>query len=494
MVHFKGKLNKTMISTKSISIKFLIIGLILAINLIFLPKLQAEPLETFMLTSLTITPLENTAKIVWTTNYSSWGRIKYGPTTDLGSWVENTTPSLNHEMWLSGMTVNKKYYFIIEAYDIYGRPFTSSIYEFTTQKENDITPPILSNVHTSFVTGNTATFVWYTNELANTCVYYGIAMSNLNQSKCVGGWSVVHDITITNLTRNTTYYYRAYSKDKSNNGAFSVYYTYQTNMVNDINIPYLKIYQTTYTAENETTVSISFLTSRPVEGKLKWGTESGKHNHQINLPPPRSTNNQIVISGLKPSETYYYYLDIKDIFNHHLISPEYVFFTPNPELVASIVNSNVDYNPADPNQDFDADGLTNSQEGQYGTDPIRADSDGDGYVDGIEVVNGYNPLGPGKLTIEIPVDIFAYNKPRVNNLMTEVNSANELKYHLEQLFRKPIPVARNSWPTLVNAYLYGKYPVEAIYKAIIFSGKTVHPTIPWSAWQNSDDYQKYINK
>ncbi len=47
--------------------------------------------------------------------------------------------------------------------------------------------------------------------------------------------------------------------------------------------------------------------------------------------------------------------------------------------------------------DSDQDGLTNAEERFYGTDPNRADSDGDGYLDSEEVRNGYNPLGEGKL-------------------------------------------------------------------------------------------------
>ena len=51
----------------------------------------------------------------------------------------------------------------------------------------------------------------------------------------------------------------------------------------------------------------------------------------------------------------------------------------------------------DPNADPDADGLTNLQEEQLGTNPNNADTDGDGYKDGDEVKAGYNPNGPGKL-------------------------------------------------------------------------------------------------
>lgn len=52
---------------------------------------------------------------------------------------------------------------------------------------------------------------------------------------------------------------------------------------------------------------------------------------------------------------------------------------------------------SDASIDSDGDGLTDAQEGVYGTDPANADSDGDGYSDGEEVSNGYNPLGEGRL-------------------------------------------------------------------------------------------------
>ncbi|MFH1564566.1 MAG: hypothetical protein ABIC82_01825 [bacterium] len=47
--------------------------------------------------------------------------------------------------------------------------------------------------------------------------------------------------------------------------------------------------------------------------------------------------------------------------------------------------------------DDDQDGLTNQEEILYNTDPFNSDTDGDGYSDGDEVKNGYNPNGSGKL-------------------------------------------------------------------------------------------------
>lgn len=74
--------------------------------------------------------------------------------------------------------------------------------------------------------------------------------------------------------------------------------------------------------------------------------------------------------------------------------------------------------------DTDGDGLTDEEEAKYGTDPKKADTDGDsltdyeeimiwktdplnpdtdgdGFSDGVEVKNGFNPLGAGKL-LELP--------------------------------------------------------------------------------------------
>ncbi|MFA6474648.1 MAG: hypothetical protein WCV88_00420 [Patescibacteria group bacterium] len=47
--------------------------------------------------------------------------------------------------------------------------------------------------------------------------------------------------------------------------------------------------------------------------------------------------------------------------------------------------------------DTDKDGLRDIDEKRYGTDPLKADTDGDGFTDKEEIDNGYNPNGPGRL-------------------------------------------------------------------------------------------------
>ncbi len=54
-------------------------------------------------------------------------------------------------------------------------------------------------------------------------------------------------------------------------------------------------------------------------------------------------------------------------------------------------------NPLEFCVDSDVDGLPLSFEQRYGSDPENPDTDEDGYYDGEEVRNGYNPAGPGVL-------------------------------------------------------------------------------------------------
>ena len=52
----------------------------------------------------------------------------------------------------------------------------------------------------------------------------------------------------------------------------------------------------------------------------------------------------------------------------------------------------ITYSGAARGTDTDKDFLTDEQEKKLGTDPKNPDTDGDGHLDGIEVLNGYDPL------------------------------------------------------------------------------------------------------
>lgn len=55
--------------------------------------------------------------------------------------------------------------------------------------------------------------------------------------------------------------------------------------------------------------------------------------------------------------------------------------------------------------DSDGDELWDHEETQWGTDPHNPDTDGDGYKDKVEIINGYDPLGLGRLPKWIRLDL-----------------------------------------------------------------------------------------
>jgi hypothetical protein len=66
--------------------------------------------------------------------------------------------------------------------------------------------------------------------------------------------------------------------------------------------------------------------------------------------------------------------------------------------------------------DNDGDGLSNDMEKRLGTDPDKADTDGDGYNDKEEIANGYNPLGEGKAeTKSSPIEKAIINNQEIEH-------------------------------------------------------------------------------
>jgi len=69
------------------------------------------------------------------------------------------------------------------------------------------------------------------------------------------------------------------------------------------------------------------------------------------------------------------------------------------EAMQKIVPSPI-YDNSEIKNDSDGDGLSDVLEDVYKTDKNNPDTDGDGYLDGNEVENGYDPLVPGSAKLD----------------------------------------------------------------------------------------------
>lgn len=117
--------------------------------------------------------------------------------------------------------------------------------------------------------------------------------------------------------------------------------------------------------------------------------------------------------------------------------------------------------------DFDRDGISNTEEKSIGTDPKKSDTDGDGYSDGVEVESGYNPLipAPGDRIIktETPLTILPANSQTTN--VTKKISEDIVSYLAD---------AQESGDTDITSEDFSQVISEAIDKEVSF---TQTPTI-----------------
>ena len=96
--------------------------------------------------------------------------------------------------------------------------------------------------------------------------------------------------------------------------------------------------------------------------------------------------------------------------------------TSTPETVSTTATSTIVAVPSStalailPSRDADNDGLTDIEETVLGTLPTNPDTDGDGYKDGAEVSNGYNPIKPGSSRLK--------ESPFISSLTTSFDADN----------------------------------------------------------------------
>lgn len=103
-------------------------------------------------------------------------------------------------------------------------PAATGSYEVTYQA--DTTAPVITNV--SAVPGtNSASITWTTDEPATSQVNYGLDQ-NLGEQAFVASYDTNHNVPLSNLNANTTYYYQVTSADSSANSSSSDVLTFTT--------------------------------------------------------------------------------------------------------------------------------------------------------------------------------------------------------------------------------------------------------------------------
>jgi phosphodiesterase/alkaline phosphatase D-like protein len=129
---------------------------------------------------------------------------------------------------VTGLTPGTTYFFAATAYDTAGNNSGYSNEVSTTIPVIDVTPPVISSILVSGVTGTGAIVAWTTNEASDTQVEYGTTTAYGSSTTLVAALVTSHNQTLTGLSPATLYHYRVKSKDAAGNLATSADGTFTT--------------------------------------------------------------------------------------------------------------------------------------------------------------------------------------------------------------------------------------------------------------------------
>jgi len=180
---------------------------------------------------------DESATIQWTTDEDATAEVEFGPASDLGFIRSLSTTGKVHEITLTNLEPGTDYFFKVSSTDLSNNgPTESSVLSFTTDAEADLTSPVLSDI-VATPADSSVIIIWTSDELADSYVEFGTVQDLLEFN--VGSTEDVleHEITLTNLTPDTEYFFNIGSVDRANNQTESDVQSFTTLATADVTPP-----------------------------------------------------------------------------------------------------------------------------------------------------------------------------------------------------------------------------------------------------------------
>ena len=277
-------------------------------------------------TSSSIT--SSSANVSWTTDKTSDSQVEYGLDTNYGSSTSlNSSLVTSHTVSVAGLTGSTLYHYRVKSRDSLGNLSISTDQTFTTSIGSDVTPPVLSSISATSIASTTAAISWTTNELSDSQVAYGLTSSLGSNTSLNTSLVLNHGVSLSGLTPNTAYYYRALSKDASTNLGSSTIQSFNTlpsNAPPDTTAPVIS--SVAYSNLAQTTATISWITDESSDSQVEYGTTASLGSSS-SLDSSLVTSHSVNLSSLSPSTTYYYRVDSKDASSNLATSTIQTFAT-----------------------------------------------------------------------------------------------------------------------------------------------------------------------
>jgi len=186
----------------------------------------------------------------------------------------------------------------------------------------DFTPPIISNIQVINITMTSGEVTWDTNEIADSCVEYGLTSSYELGMICNPAYVLSHSIVLPGLTPDTLYHFRVISTDPHSNRAVSGDHTFRT-LADDqppiiSNIRVINI--TTTSAE------IVWDTNELATSQVDWGLTSA-YGNETPIDFTYVTEHHVILTGLTPDTLYHFRVRSYDMAGNGAVSGDNTFRT-----------------------------------------------------------------------------------------------------------------------------------------------------------------------
>lgn len=260
------------------------------------------------------------ARITWSTDEPATSIVEYGTTVAYGSEAGDALSLFySHSVVLGGLLPDTVYHFRVKSADGSGNLATSSDDTFETLSGVDVTPPVISAITVTDITGARATINWETNELADGTVEYGTGPA---YGTSVSDPTLVtnHSLTLIGLTPNTLYHFRVRGTDSSGNEGFSSDQTFSTTDVTPPVISNIQVVDIT-----ETSARVTWDTDESADSKVDYGLTAGYGS--VRSSAALIFSHSLLITGLTGGTTYHFSVTSADGSGNSATSLDDTFLT-----------------------------------------------------------------------------------------------------------------------------------------------------------------------
>src|SRR3989338_892341 len=238
----------------------------------------------------------NSARVKWFTDEVADGKVKYGPTKDVGFTSRHTTFIFEHSQLLQGLDSEKTYFLGIESSNINGDTAVDNnsgqLYSFTTK---DITPP--AKVEGLAVTGktkNSIAIAWQASN-AQDLSHYSIFRNGVRIANATDAI-----FTDTNLNPGSAFSYKVSAIDLSGNEGARSDTVIASTEASDLSSPVIS--EVDIAEIMDTNATITWLTSKNSTSIVFFGT--GQNLDRKEEIKEQVRNHSVTMGSLEKSVSY----------------------------------------------------------------------------------------------------------------------------------------------------------------------------------------------